>query len=145
MIGAYLSVSIVSLVVIGYHCNHLDGQLNWQVFTHHIIGGASKLSVVQAVICGMAHFHKASPGSDWLLFHSGMARMKITPRKEEKGKTRKVKTRVEMHAMPAEPPALAEPPVPTKEAPPILGKVERRRVEASRLEEVGRSLDLSPT
>ena len=55
MIGAYLSVSIVSLVVIGYNCNHLDGQLNWQVFTHCIISRATELSTVQSVICGMAH------------------------------------------------------------------------------------------
>ena len=54
MIGAYLSVSIVSLAVIGYHCNYLDGQLNWQAFTQCIISMAIKLSVVQSVICGMA-------------------------------------------------------------------------------------------
>ena len=53
MIGAYLSVSIVSLVVTGYHCNCLDGQLKWQAFTHCIIGRATKLSVVRSVICGM--------------------------------------------------------------------------------------------
>ena len=50
MIGAYLSVSIVSFVAIGYCCNHLDGQLNCQVFTHCIIGRATKLSAVQLVI-----------------------------------------------------------------------------------------------
>ena len=38
LIGAQLSVSIVSPVVIGYHCNCLDGQLNWQAFTHCTIG-----------------------------------------------------------------------------------------------------------
>ena len=65
MIGAYLSVSTVSIVVIGYllncldrqlnncqvftHCiiscmlNHLGGQLNCQAFAHCIIG-----------ICGMS-------------------------------------------------------------------------------------------
>ena len=53
MIGAYLSVSIVSFVVIGYHCNHWDGQLNWQAFRHCIISRATKLSVVQLVISGM--------------------------------------------------------------------------------------------
>ena len=56
MTGAYLGVSIVSFVVIGYCFNHLDGQLNWQVFTHCITGRATKLSTVQLVICGMAHF-----------------------------------------------------------------------------------------
>ena len=42
-------------------------------------------------------------------------------------------------------PALAEPPVPTEEAPPTLGEVERRKIEARKLEEVGRLLELSPT
>ena len=55
MIGAYLSVSIVSFVVIGYHCNCFDGQLNWQAFTHCTISRATKLLVVQSVIWGMAH------------------------------------------------------------------------------------------
>ena len=55
MIGAYLRLSIVSFVVIGYHCNCLDGQLNWQAFTHSIISRATKLSVVLLVTCGMAH------------------------------------------------------------------------------------------
>ena len=57
LIGAYLSVSIVNFVVIGYHCNHLDGQLNWQMFTHCMIGRSTKLSVVQSIICDMAHLH----------------------------------------------------------------------------------------
>ena len=48
-------MSIVSLARIGYHCNCLDGQLNWQAFTHCTIGRATKLSVVLSVICGMAH------------------------------------------------------------------------------------------
>ena len=41
--------------MIGYCCNCLDGQLNWQAFTHCIIGRVTKLSIVQLVICGMAH------------------------------------------------------------------------------------------
>ena len=41
--------------MIGYYCNHLDRQLNWQAFTHCTIGRATKLLVVQSVICGMAH------------------------------------------------------------------------------------------
>ena len=32
----------------------MDGQLNWQVFTHCTIGRATKLSVVQLEICGLA-------------------------------------------------------------------------------------------
>ena len=50
MIGAYLSVSIVSFAMIGYPLNHLDGQLNCQAFTHCIIGRATKLSTTQLVI-----------------------------------------------------------------------------------------------
>ena len=55
MIGVYLSVSIVSFAVIGYHFNCMDGQLNCQALTHCIIGRATKLLTVQSVICGMAH------------------------------------------------------------------------------------------
>ena len=39
MIGAHLSVFIVRLVVIGYHCNHFGGQLNYQAFTYWLISG----------------------------------------------------------------------------------------------------------
>ena len=74
-----------------------------------------------------------------------MARMKITPRKGEQGKARWVRAWAEVHAVPGESPALAEPPVPTKEAPQTPGEVERRRVEMSKLEELGRSPELSPT
>ena len=45
MIGAYLSVSIVSFAMIVYPLNCLDGQLNCQAFTHCIIGRAIKLSM----------------------------------------------------------------------------------------------------
>ena len=41
MIGAHPSMSIVRLIVIGYHCNHLDGQLNYQASAHWLIGGAT--------------------------------------------------------------------------------------------------------
>ena len=41
MIDAHPSVSIVRLVMIGYHCNHLDGQLNYQASAHWLIGGAT--------------------------------------------------------------------------------------------------------
>ena len=58
MIGACLSVSIVSFAVIGYHCNNLDGQLNCQAFTHCIISRGTKLLTVQLVICGTAHMHR---------------------------------------------------------------------------------------
>ena len=41
MMGANSGVSIVSLVVIGYCCDCLGGQLNYQAFTHWLIGGAT--------------------------------------------------------------------------------------------------------
>ena len=50
-------MSIVSFAVIGYHFNHLDGQLNCQAFTHCIIGRATRLSTVQQVIVA---WYKAS-------------------------------------------------------------------------------------
>ena len=43
-------MSIVSFVVIGYHFNCLDGQLNCQAFTHSLIGRVTKLLTVQSVI-----------------------------------------------------------------------------------------------
>ena len=73
--------------------------------------------------------------SDWLAFFSSMARTKITPRKGDKGKTNKVKTRAEVHVEP-EPPALAEPPAPDMEAPPTLIEMERRRAEAGEVTRV---------
>ena len=51
----------------------------------------------------------------------------------------KVRTQAEIHAV------LAEPPVPVKEAPPTPGKMERRKVEEEKLEDVGKSLELLPT
>ena len=81
----------------------------------------------------------------WFSFNSTMARTKIMPRKGEEGKNQKVKTWVEVHAAPVEPPVLAEPPVPDVEAPSILGEMERRKVEAEKLEEVGRLPELSTT
>ena len=78
-------------------------------------------------------------------FYSSMAQVKVTRRKGKQRKARKVKTWAEVHVAPTEPPAWVELPVPTDEAPPTPGEVERRRVEARKLEEVRRSLELSPT
>ena len=41
MIGAYPNMSIVRLIMIGYCCNCLDGQLNYQASAHWLIGGAT--------------------------------------------------------------------------------------------------------
>ena len=37
LLGVHPSISVVKLIVIGYCCNCLDGQLNCQVFTHWLI------------------------------------------------------------------------------------------------------------
>ena len=37
LLGVHPSISIVKLILIGYHCNHLDGQLNYWVFAHWLI------------------------------------------------------------------------------------------------------------
>ena len=81
----------------------------------------------------------------WFSFNSSMVRTKIIPRKGEEGKTQKVKTWVEVHAAPVEPPMPVEPPVPDVETPQILVEMERRKVEAEKLEEVGRLPELLPT
>ena len=41
MIDAQPSMSLVRLIVIGYNCNCLGGQLNYQAFAHWLIGGAT--------------------------------------------------------------------------------------------------------
>ena len=64
--------------------------------------------------------------------------------KGEEEETQKVKTQAEVQAAPVEPPNAVEPPVPV-EAPPTLGEMERRRVEAEKLEEVGRLPESLPT
>ena len=37
LLGVHPSISIVKLIVIGYHCNHLDGQLNCWASAHWLI------------------------------------------------------------------------------------------------------------
>ena len=83
--------------------------------------------------------YEADLASDWLVFFSSMARTKIMPRKGEKGKPKKVKTRAEVHAQPEEPPVPVELPVHEVEAPPALSEMERRRAEAEKLGEMERS------
>ena len=38
LLGVHPSISIVKLIMIGYHCNCLDGQLNCWASTHWLIG-----------------------------------------------------------------------------------------------------------
>ena len=37
LLGVHPGISIVKLIVIGYHCNCLDGQLNYQPSAHWLI------------------------------------------------------------------------------------------------------------
>ena len=41
MIGSHQSMSIVRLIVIGYHCNCLDGQFNYQASAIWLISRAT--------------------------------------------------------------------------------------------------------
>ena len=38
LLGVHPSISIVKLIMIGYHCNCLNGQLNCLAYTHWLIG-----------------------------------------------------------------------------------------------------------
>ena len=38
LLDVHPSISIVKLIVTGYHCNHLEGELNCWVFAHWLIG-----------------------------------------------------------------------------------------------------------
>ena len=38
LLGVHPSISIVKLIMVGYHCNCLDGQLNCWSFAHWLIG-----------------------------------------------------------------------------------------------------------
>ena len=58
-----------------------------------------------------------------------MARMKLTPKKADGRKTLIIKTQAKGHAMQAT----------DEEAPPTPGEIKRRKMEAEKLEEVGRS------
>ena len=41
LLGVHPSMSVVRLIMIGYHCNCLDGQLNYQTSAHWLISGAT--------------------------------------------------------------------------------------------------------
>ena len=56
-----------------------------------------------------------------------------------------MRVHTEVHAMAQESPALAETPAHKEEAPQTLGEMEKRRAEAEKLEDIGRSLESSPT
>ena len=71
----------------------------------------------------------------WFSFTSSMARMKLTPQKGDGRKVLRVRTWEEAHAEWA----------PVEEAPLTPGKIERRKVEAEKLEVVGRLLESLPT
>ena len=50
--------------MIGYHCNHLDGELNCQAFTQCIISRTTKLPTEQSVTVAW-HTHPIALG--WLV------------------------------------------------------------------------------
>ena len=77
-----------------------------------------------------------------------MARMKVTPRKGEKGgKTQVLRTRAVVNAGGKErrPSLPVHTPSPAQEAPLEAGKIMRRIIEDEQLEGVGRSLSSLPT
>ena len=56
LLGVHPSISIVKLIVIGYHCNCLDGQLNYQASAHWLSQCDYHVSIYAT--------------SDWALAHS---------------------------------------------------------------------------
>ena len=54
MTGAHPSMSIERLIVIGYHCNHLNEQLTYQVSAHQLIGVLLTIDYAMCN-CGIAH------------------------------------------------------------------------------------------
>ena len=74
-----------------------------------------------------------------------MARTKVTPRKGERGESRWVRTRVEVHTQPQKPSTSVGPPIPTHRTPLDWEEMRRRITEAEQLEEVGRLPESSPT
>ena len=46
MLGVHLSMSIVRLAMIGYHCNYLNGQLNYPAAAHWVIDGLPCIAYV---------------------------------------------------------------------------------------------------
>ena len=76
-----------------------------------------------------------------------MARMKVTPRKGEKGMTQVLRTRAAVYMGEKEkrPSSPIHPPSPAQEAPPESGEIMRRIAEAEQLEGVERSPSSLPT
>ena len=66
------------------------------------------------------------------------------PRKGEKGKSKKVRIRAEIHVPPEEPPVLVEPSMLDEKDSQTQCEM-KNRVKAEKLEEVGRSLESLPT
>ena len=50
LLGVHPSISIVKLIMIGYHCNCLDGKLNCWVFAHWVISVTIMYQFMLAVI-----------------------------------------------------------------------------------------------
>ena len=68
LLGVHPSMSIVRLIMIGYHCNHLDGQLNYQASAHWLIGGTTMYPLCNQWFCHSTHKLiqvQTSAGGDW--------------------------------------------------------------------------------
>ena len=55
LLGVHPTISIVKLIMIGYHCNCLDGQLNCWAFPHWANWCDSHVSIMLPVIWALAH------------------------------------------------------------------------------------------
>ena len=51
LLGVHPSMSIVRLIVIGYYCNHLDGQLNYWASAHRLIGVTTMYQLCDQWLC----------------------------------------------------------------------------------------------
>ena len=80
LLGVHPSISIVKLIMIGYCCNHLDGQLNCWVFAHWLIGVTIMYQLCywqlgSSTPCTYAQHPKAKlkiPCSLWSPRHTGL-------------------------------------------------------------------------
>ena len=60
LLGVHPSMSIVRLIVIGYSCNCLDGQLNYQASAHWLIGGTTMYQICDQWLCHSKMFNANS-------------------------------------------------------------------------------------
>ena len=73
LLGVHPSMSIVRLVMIGYHCNCLDGQLNYWASAHWLIGGTTMYWLCIWWLCHITLLQQPENGK-WLAI-----RLKMVP------------------------------------------------------------------